>query len=189
MTTTPAPESRNYRHLKCGTETVISGDSIEMTSNPFSNMSRTWCMTCNGFHPVAEYEWSDTGEKITDYYVRHSSAATSFQRLLCSRTSVVFQDHRIDWSNHRPDPWLGGRELHVSESAACPNWKSGNSSHDAYVVSATLACSRKSESSAQCMQFDLDKSDNVASVTAGGHDQTWKNIDSLTACCASCPDT
>ncbi len=86
MTTAPVPESRVYRHLKCGEETTVSGDAFEFASNPFSNMWRTWCVKCNGFCPVAEFEWSDSREKITDYYARHSSRATPFQRLLCSRS-------------------------------------------------------------------------------------------------------
>ncbi|MDB5338861.1 MAG: hypothetical protein JWN70_4480 [Planctomycetaceae bacterium] len=86
MTTAPVPESRIYRHLKCGGDTTVSGDSFEFASNPFSNMSHTWCATCNGFFRVAEYEWSDTREKITDYYARHGSRATPFQRFVCSRS-------------------------------------------------------------------------------------------------------
>ncbi len=86
MTTAPVPESRVYRHLKCGGDTIVNGDAFESMSNPFANMSRTWCTTCNGFYRVAEYEWSDTGEKLTDYYARHGTGATSFQRFVCSRS-------------------------------------------------------------------------------------------------------
>ena len=49
---------------------------------------------CNAFFPVSEYVWADTDEKIVDYYNRHSTKATAFDRFLCSKVflivSVVF---------------------------------------------------------------------------------------------------
>lgn len=83
------PESRVYRHDKCSADTVISGQSFEVASNPLSDMTRTWCTTCNGFYPVSEYAWSDTGEKITDYYARHSANATPLQRFMCSKKFLI----------------------------------------------------------------------------------------------------
>lgn len=79
------PESRVYRHFLCGEQTVISGQSFEVASNPLADMTRTWCTNCNSFFPVSEYEWADSGEKITDYYARHSARATSLDRFLCSK--------------------------------------------------------------------------------------------------------
>lgn len=88
------PESRLYRHHKCGKETVVSGQAFAALSDPLSDMSRTWCNTCYAFFPLAEYEWSDSGEKITDYYIRHGARATRLERFLCSRMfltiSLVF---------------------------------------------------------------------------------------------------
>ena len=89
MTSPPIPESRVYRHLQCRTETVISGDSFEVASNPLSDMTRTWCNQCNAFFPIADYQWSDTGEKISDYYARHAAKATSLDRFLCSKTFMI----------------------------------------------------------------------------------------------------
>jgi hypothetical protein len=89
MSTPAIPESRAYRHLQCGTETVISGQSFEVASNPLSDMTRTWCTQCNAFFPVTDYQWSDTGEKISDYYVRHSARATSLDRFLCSKKFMI----------------------------------------------------------------------------------------------------
>lgn len=83
------PESRVYRHLQCGTDTIISGQAFEVASNPLSDMTRTWCNQCNAFFPVSDYEWSDTGEKISDYYSRHSASASSMERFLCSKTFLV----------------------------------------------------------------------------------------------------
>lgn len=89
MTTSAIPESRVYRHLQCGTDTVISGQSFEVASNPLSDMTRTWCNNCNAFFPVSDYQWSDTGEKISDYYSRHSADATQLQRFLCSKKFML----------------------------------------------------------------------------------------------------
>ena len=83
------PDSRVYRHLQCGSETVISGQSFEVASNPLSDMTRTWCSQCSSFFPITEYQWADTGEKISDYYVRHSAKATQLDRFLCSKKFMM----------------------------------------------------------------------------------------------------
>jgi len=51
-------------------------------SDPLSATTHTWCNPCNNFFPLSEFEWTDTGEKISDYYERHSSKASSMERLL-----------------------------------------------------------------------------------------------------------
>ena len=89
MSDTAVPESRAYRHVKCGTETVVAGQSFEVVSNPMSSMTRTWCNHCNAHDGIAEYSWSDTGESIADYYARHSASATDLQRFLCSKKFMV----------------------------------------------------------------------------------------------------
>jgi hypothetical protein len=89
MTPPPIPESRVYRHLQCGTDTVISGQAFEVASNPLSDMTRTWCTNCNAFFPVSDYEWPDTGEKISDYYSRHSARASQLERFLCSKKFMI----------------------------------------------------------------------------------------------------
>ena len=83
------PESRVYRHIKCGAETVVSDEAFSVVSNPLADMTRTWCTPCNAFFPVSEYEWADTGEKIVDYYSRHSTKATAVDRFLCSKTFLL----------------------------------------------------------------------------------------------------
>ena len=83
------PESRTYRHSKCDSETVVSGQAFEVMSNPLSDMSRTWCSQCNSFFPISEYVWADSGEEITEYYARHSASASSIERFLCSKKFLV----------------------------------------------------------------------------------------------------
>ncbi len=83
------PESRAYRHRGCGTETVVSGQPFETVSNPMSSMTRTFCSGCNAMFGISEYEWSDTGETIADYYARHSKNATSLQRFLTSKRFML----------------------------------------------------------------------------------------------------
>ena len=81
------PESRLYLHQKCNTVTVVAGQSFECLSDPLSDMSRTWCSTCEAFFPLSDFQRADTGEKITDYYARHGARATKIERFLCSRLS------------------------------------------------------------------------------------------------------
>ena len=83
------PESRVYRHVACGTDTIVSGEAFSVASNPLADMNRTWCTACNAFFPVGEYEWTDTGEKIVDYYARHSAKATALDRFLCSKVFLI----------------------------------------------------------------------------------------------------
>ena len=89
MSDESVPESRAYTHLKCGSETVVSGQPFETVSNPMSSMEQTYCSQCNAMFGIAEYEWSDTGETIADYYARHSKNATSAQRFLTSKMFMV----------------------------------------------------------------------------------------------------
>jgi hypothetical protein len=89
MTEQPVPESRAYRHVKCGEETVVGGQPFEVVSNPMSSMEQTQCASCGAMFPITEFEWSDTGEKISDYYARHSQSASDLQRFLCSKKFMV----------------------------------------------------------------------------------------------------
>lgn len=83
------PQFRVYRHTRCEQETVVSGQSFEVVSNPMSSMERTFCTPCGAMFPIHEFAWIDTGEAISDYYARHSSSATPLQRFLCSKTFMV----------------------------------------------------------------------------------------------------
>ena len=83
------PESRVYRHLTCGGETTITGSPFGVITDPLASMWRTWCGNCNGFFPMDQYVWSDTGEKITDYWARHGARATRVERWLCSKTAML----------------------------------------------------------------------------------------------------
>lgn len=83
------PESRDYRHVKCGTVTTISGQSFEVMSNPLSDMAGTFCSGCNSMFTLDEYEWADTGENVLAYYARHAAKATPFQKFLCSRKNML----------------------------------------------------------------------------------------------------
>jgi hypothetical protein len=83
------PESRAYRHLPCKQETLVSGQSFEVVSNPMSSMERTMCSTCGAMFPIDEFAWTDTNETLADYYARHTQHATPPQRFLCSKTFMV----------------------------------------------------------------------------------------------------
>lgn len=90
MAETNVPESRAYRHQACNGETVVGGQHFETMSDPLSDVTRTWCTTCDSFFPLNEFAWVDTNEKITDYYARHSVKATKLERFLCSKVFLLF---------------------------------------------------------------------------------------------------
>ena len=73
------PESRTYRHTKCGNETTVGEQSFELVSNPMSSMEQTQCSSCNAMFPISEYEWS----------ARHTKNATDRQRFLCSKKFMI----------------------------------------------------------------------------------------------------
>lgn len=77
-------ESRNYTHSKCKTQTEVSGPEFSALSDPLAGMKETFCAQCDGHFPLSEFVWSDTSEKITDYYARHSKKATDADRFLFS---------------------------------------------------------------------------------------------------------
>lgn len=83
------PESRAYRHIQCGADTAVSGQAFETVSNPMSSMEQTLCSSCGRMFPITAFEWSDTGEKISDYYARYTKNATPLQRFLCSKKFMV----------------------------------------------------------------------------------------------------
>jgi hypothetical protein len=83
------PESRGYRHRTCGCETTVSGEAFQGISNPMSTMVLTFCSKCSSYYPVSEFEWSDTGEAITEYWTRYSAHATPLQRFLTSRKFML----------------------------------------------------------------------------------------------------
>lgn len=89
MSTEAIPESRAYRHLQCKQETLVSGQSFEVVSNPMSSMERTMCTTCGMMFPITEFAWADTNETLADYYARHTQNATPAQRFLCSKKFMV----------------------------------------------------------------------------------------------------
>ncbi|MBD3676238.1 MAG: hypothetical protein HUJ26_22230 [Planctomycetaceae bacterium] len=89
MTDQLVPESRVYRHRQCGEETTVGDQSFETVSNPMSSMERTYCSSCGAMFEISEFEWSDTGETIADYYARHSQNATPSQRFLTSKKFML----------------------------------------------------------------------------------------------------
>lgn len=89
MTEQEIPESRAYRHVKCGNDTVVSGQPFELVSNPMSSMEQTQCSSCGAMFPMSDFEWSDTSENISDYYTRYTKDATDLQHFLCSKKFMV----------------------------------------------------------------------------------------------------
>jgi hypothetical protein len=62
-----AKDSRTYYHPRCGGRTQVGGDDYCHICDPYRFSSGTYCCTCEGFVPLREVEWDDTGETITKY--------------------------------------------------------------------------------------------------------------------------
>ena len=66
----PAPVSRVYRHLTCGTLTEVSGQAFLQICNPFTMCMGTICSSCVLPAALDEVAWADTGEIISVYRQR-----------------------------------------------------------------------------------------------------------------------
>jgi len=85
----PQADSRSYLHTTCGAETEISGPEFQALADPLASMQRTYCAECEDYFPLEEFQWSDTGETITDYYARHGATASSMDRFWCDTSGLV----------------------------------------------------------------------------------------------------
>jgi hypothetical protein len=61
------PTGRTYVHKKCRGETHVSGGDFSHICDPIWPCTGTFCCTCNGFAPLREVRWADTGEPVSDY--------------------------------------------------------------------------------------------------------------------------
>ena len=85
------PTSRDYVHAACEMSTEISESDFEAIADPFCPSSHTMCAECDESFPMEEFAWSDTGERIVDYYARYRAKVGTMGRLLGSRgTGIVF---------------------------------------------------------------------------------------------------
>lgn len=80
--------SREYVHRKCKNTTVIDGPEFEALADPLANMICTYCGECEEHFPIAEFAWTDTDERISDYYKRYRQQASPAQRFLASRKAM-----------------------------------------------------------------------------------------------------
>ena len=64
------PDRRQYRHIKCGHDTEITGNDFLRLANPFDVASATQCAQCGQMGGFGEFVWSDTGENLAAYRER-----------------------------------------------------------------------------------------------------------------------
>ncbi len=73
--------SREYKHVRCGPQRR-SRSRIQLHGKPLAYMKRTYCCECEDMFDINEYSWSDTNERLTDYYNRYLKKDNVLQRLL-----------------------------------------------------------------------------------------------------------
>ena len=84
----PDRKQRDYTHLRCGAATTIDGPEFQALADPLAQMVATYCAGCEEVFPIDQFAWSDTGEKISDYYLRYQQLGSPLQNFLVSRTGM-----------------------------------------------------------------------------------------------------
>jgi len=72
---------RVYIHSKCGQGTCVNEHHFVGLCNPLSLCTGTYCATCEGFAPLHEVAWENTGETLRDYRKRLLKSVPLFWRL------------------------------------------------------------------------------------------------------------
>ena len=85
----PVPTSRTYVHDRCEQPTVVSDGAFSALASPLAGVEKTYCNACKSMFSVEEYRWQDTNEKLPDYYRRHSDHASTIDRFIASRHSII----------------------------------------------------------------------------------------------------
>jgi len=77
-------KSRTYFHIHCRQHTVVSDFDHIYVANVFDHPYETFCSTCQKHFPVADFCWSNTNERLTEYYARYQSKFSSSEKRICS---------------------------------------------------------------------------------------------------------
>jgi hypothetical protein len=87
--TAAIPDSRSYIHEQCGQATDVSESEFKIVASPIPGCRMTMCCACGQHFPIGEFKWADSGERIVDYYARHTSRASVLARCVASRTFAL----------------------------------------------------------------------------------------------------
>ena len=75
--------SRTYSHVTCGSDTTVYDDSHVYVAQVFAHPKTTYCGGCEDYFPMGEFCWSNTQERLTDYYARYQSKYSNFEKMVC----------------------------------------------------------------------------------------------------------
>lgn len=83
--------SRSYTHIRCQTETEVTDPEFSYIANPLSFMERTVCAECGEAFSAHEFAWSDTNERLPDYYKRYLKNVSPTVKSVASYSrSIIF---------------------------------------------------------------------------------------------------
>ena len=84
------PVQRAYRHLACGTPTVVSGKEFVRLADPYITVTATLvCANCQRTDTLASFEWVDTGEDLLAYRNRVRNKAPAILKIWSGVQAVV----------------------------------------------------------------------------------------------------
>lgn len=75
--------SRTYFHVTCRADTTVHDDSHVYVAQVFAHPKTTYCCGCEDYFPMGEFCWSNTQERLTDYYARYQSKYSNFEKMVC----------------------------------------------------------------------------------------------------------
>ena len=81
--------SRTYSHLTCGSDTTAYDESHVYVAQVFAHPESTYCSGCQDNFPIEEFCWSNTRERLTDYYARYQSKYSNFGKMICNHLVLL----------------------------------------------------------------------------------------------------
>lgn len=77
-----APQSRSLTHLACGGTTPVGGEDFKALADPLNVRDSAECLRCGAAFPLAEFAWTDSRERLSDYRERYLALVPTTSRYL-----------------------------------------------------------------------------------------------------------
>jgi hypothetical protein len=105
--------SRNYVHKSCKRVTTVSGDDYVMLECPFRPVTHTVCAACREAVPLSDVEWTDSGQRISDYRKELASGFTFWEKVRFALFRTAYEGALRLNLDAKGNPKPGGRPVRV----------------------------------------------------------------------------